>query len=329
MTKKRKVFITGAGGTIGRSVAKVLIAHGYQVSGYGLGEQYYRQQSFFKALQDTGAYTFEIGSIFDRFAMAAAMRGADTVIHLAAMVGGKRAELERLRCIDINVNGTDLVLASAVAAGISRFVMISSSSVYGEPRANPIAEDAEIKPIGVYAISKLAAEELTRGYAQLHPRLRFTIVRLFSTYGDEVAGHIALNAFAARVSQGQPPRIIGDGEQRRCYVHADDVAEAIAAILDRPIAEGAVYNLGNPSQVFTLNELAGKVIRVLASESGLVPQFDAPTRDTIEIRDCIANTNRAERDLDYRPRITVDEGLRRIAESMNRKTVDLLRGNTP
>ncbi len=318
MTRKRRIFVTGAGGTIGRATARVLIARGYEVVGFGLGEQYYRQRAFFKDLQSSAAFTFEIGSILDRFAVMTAMRGAYGVIHLAAMVGNKRTEGERLHCLDINVQGTDNVLAAAVANGVSRFLMVSSSAVYGEPQSNPVGEDAEIKPLNVYGVSKLAAEELTRGYTQLHPSLRYTIVRPFNTYGDDVAGHIVLNAFAARVMSGQPPLINGDGTQRRCYVHADDVAGAFAAMLERPAAENRTYNIGNPGQVFTVNEIARRVIDILAPNLGLVPGRGAPSIDPGETRDIIADTTRAERELDYRPFVTIEEGLRRIADSQRR-----------
>jgi nucleoside-diphosphate-sugar epimerase len=321
VTNRRKVLITGAGGTLGRATAKVLVERGYEVSGFGLGEQYYRQQPFFKALQNTGAFKFEIGSILDRFAVAAAMRDAAAVVHLAAMIGAKRAEAERLRCFDINVNGTNNVLAAAVGARVGRFVMMSSSAVYGGAQNNPIGEDAAPGPSNLYGVTKLAAEELTRGYAQLHPALRFTIIRLFNTYGDDVAGHIAYNAFASRVTQGLPPRINGDGEQRRCYVHADDVAEAIATIIERPIAENGLYNLGNPAQVLTLNELARKVIDILAPDSGLVPEAGKASPEPGEPRDCVADTGRAARELDYQPRITVEQGLHRLAERLKTTVV--------
>lgn len=316
MTRKR-VFITGAGGTIGRATAKVLVARGHEVFGFGLGEQYYRQQSYFNELQATGAFKFEMGSILDRFAIENAMHGSHAVIHLAAMVGGRRIEQERLRCFDINVNGTNTVLAAAAASGVGHFIMASSSAVYGEPDRNPVDEDADCKPGNLYGITKLAAEELTRGYAQLHPNLRFTIARLFNSYGDDAAGHIALNAFVACVAKGQPPRINGDGEQRRCYVHADDVGEAFARMLESPVANGRVYNIGNPAQVFSLNELARKVIDVVAPGSGLAPEQGGGA-DPGDIRTSIADITRAERELGYAPHITVEEGLRRIVQSLDR-----------
>lgn len=325
---KQRVCITGAGGTIGRATAKVLVARGYEVFGFGLGEQYYRQQSVFGALEQTGAFKFEIGSIMDRFAVENAMRGADVVVHLAAMVGGRRIEQERLHCFDINVNGTNTVLAAAVASGVGHFVMASSSAVYGEPDTNPVAEDAQVKPINLYGVTKLAAEELTRGYAQLHPKLRFTIARLFNTYGDDAAGHIALNAFVACVARGEPPRISGDGEQRRCYVHADDVGEAIASMLERPAAAGRTYNIGNPAQVFSLNELARKVIDIVAPNSGMTPERGGPAGEA-DIRVSIADTRRAEAELGYAPSVTVDEGLRRIVQSLDRNTDQSSRERIP
>jgi nucleoside-diphosphate-sugar epimerase len=311
MSKKR-VFITGAGGTVGRAISRHLVQRGYQVVGFGLGEQYYQRSKFFETLCDTGAFSFEIGSILDRLAVTMAMRGADSVIHLAAMTGGRKTESQKLRCFDINVNGTGHVLAAAASVGVRRFLMVSSSAVYGEPSSNPVNEAALPAPRNTYGISKLAAEELTKGYAQLSSSLEYTIVRLFNTYGDDAQGGIALNAFATRVCNGFPPIVHGDGSLRRCYIHADDVARAFAEMLEQPVAANRLYNIGNPRQVFTLRELADKVIDVLAPRSGLATVTgDGQTANT-DIREMVADIGRACSELHFAPQVTVEEGLRRM-----------------
>jgi nucleoside-diphosphate-sugar epimerase len=308
----RRVFITGAGGTVGRAVSRFLIQRGYQVVGFGLGEQYYQRSKFFETLRDTGAFSFEIGSILDRLAVTMAMRGADSVIHLAAMTGGRKTESQKLRCFDINVNGTGHVLAAATSVGVRRFLMVSSSAVYGEPSRNPVNEAALTAPRNTYGISKLAAEELTTGYAQLTSGLEYTIVRLFNTYGDDAEGGIALNAFATRVSSGLAPIVHGDGSLRRCYVHADDVAQAFAKILEQPVAANRLYNIGNPQQVFTLKELADKVINILAPRSGLTTSVGDATAASTDIREMVADIGRARSELNFLPQVTLDEGLRRM-----------------
>jgi nucleoside-diphosphate-sugar epimerase len=310
--KQKRVFITGAGGTVGRATSRVLVRRGYQVVGFGLGEQYYARPKFFETLHDTGSFSFEMGSILDRLAVTMAMAGADAVIHLAALTGGGKTESQKLRCFDINVNGTGHVLAAAASVGVSRFLMVSSSAVYGEPSSNPVDENAAPTPRNTYGVSKLAAEELTKGYAQLSPSLQYTIVRLFNTYGDDTEGGIALNAFATRVRKGLAPIINGDGSQRRCYVHTEDVANAFADMLEKPVAANRLYNIGNPDQAFTLKELANKIIGILAPDSNLEAVLSGTPSPATDIREMVADIGRARSELGFSPKVTVDEGLRRM-----------------
>src|SRR5215469_11196703 len=139
------VFVTGAGGSIGRIIVRTLLARGYRVRGFGLGEQYYRTPVFFRELEKLGDFRFEIGSILDQQALTQAMRGASHVVHLAAMTG-RKAEENRLRCFDINVNGTQKVMAACVANRVTHIVNISSSAVYGIPSKNPVTEAEPPKP---------------------------------------------------------------------------------------------------------------------------------------------------------------------------------------
>src|SRR5690606_11009706 len=127
-----------------------------------------------------------------------------------------------------------------------------------------------------------------------------------------VSGHIALNAFAECVVRGDAPVVIGNGEQRHCYVHADDVGAAMAKMLEPPAAANRVYNIGNPSQAFSLNELAEKVIAGIAPGSGLVPNYKKRDDQKKEASDIVADTRRAEAELGFVPQISVEEGLKRI-----------------
>lgn len=313
-----KVFVTGGGGFIGRELVKKLLANGFDVVCFDVGEQLSRHSAFFEGLRRYPGLTVVHGTILDRIRLQTSMIGADAVVHLAAMLGVQRTEENKLRCLETNVTGTDIVLSAAVFAGVGHVVFASSSEVYGEPSTNPIKETHDTKGKTVYAISKLAGEELTKGYHQLFPKMNYTIARFFNTYGEGQVAQFVLSRFVKRVLEGKSPQVFGDGTQKRSYGHVDDVTDGLLAIIGNPVAYGKVYNLGNSSQLYSIRELGEKVIQVLAPTSGLKVEvrgdFNGADRNHArEVFSRYCDASLAQAELGFNPKITVEEGIRRIA----------------
>jgi UDP-glucose 4-epimerase len=314
----KKVVVTGGAGFIGRESVRKLVTAGYDVVCFDLAEQINRHRPYLDKLATLGRLTLVPGSLLDRNAVRLAVDGAEVVLHLAAMLGVKKTEDNKLSCIEININGTDNVLGAAVSHGIRKFVMASSSEVYGEPERNPIRETDNTQGKTVYAVTKLAGEELVKGYHQRYPSMDYTIVRFFNTYGEGQVAQFVLCKFVREVMQGRNPVVYGAGSQVRSYGHVDDVVEGLKRIIENPVSNSRVYNLGNSTQVMTLTELAQRVIDLVAPGKGLRVQIlggfegsDRVSEREIHVRYC--DTSRAKADLGFEPRITVDEGIRRIA----------------
>ena len=161
---------------------------------FDVGEQFARHDTFMRELKSDKLETIS-GTILDRFKLNTGMKDCDIVFHMAAMLGVKRTEDNRLRCMETNVSGTDTVLSACVFNRVNH-VVFASSEVYGEPSNNPISETDETKGKTVYAVSKLAGEELVKGYNQL-PAL-ITIVRFFNTYGEGQVAQFVLAKFVKR-----------------------------------------------------------------------------------------------------------------------------------
>jgi UDP-glucose 4-epimerase len=302
---------------IGLALAKNLLQHGYTVRCFDLYEQFLRRQSEVDALKALGNLEIISGTIMDRWAANLAATDCDIVVHLAAMLGVRRTEENRLQCMDINVNGTDNVLSACSRNQVKHFVLASSSEVYGEPSHNPISEEQETKGKTVYAVSKMAAEELTKGYHQITPGLNYSIVRFFNTYGEGQVAQFALSRFVKRTLEKQNPIVYGDGKQKRSFCHVTDAVEGVRRMLVTSQARNRVYNIGNSQEVFTLAEAAQKVIDVLAPKSALKVElvgFDKADRnEQREIFTRYCDTSRAASELGYRPAISLEEGIRRIA----------------
>jgi UDP-glucose 4-epimerase len=308
------VLVTGGAGCIGLEVCAELARRGLGVRLFDLPEQVLRV----KPAIPPGAQVF-YGSVLDTSSLRDAMEDCDAVIHLAAMLGVRRTELNRLRCLEINVEGTKRVLECAIQHRLAKIVFASSSEVYGEPPHNPIDEAAPIQGRTVYAASKLVGEELCRAYAQRYPGLTYTILRYFNTYGRYQTAQFVLPKFVANVLRDKPPVIYGAGTQQRSYCYASDVAWATVESLVRKEADEEVFNIGNGSRPTDLWELARLVIAVVG-KTGIVPahQPDFAFTDRAaerEITARVCDTSKARKLLGFDPKVGLEAGIRLLMES--------------
>jgi UDP-glucose 4-epimerase len=318
----KTVLITGAAGLIGKALTKMLLESGYSVKCFDLNEQFDRNSEYFKDLPNRDRMSIFCGSILDVNSLRKAIDGCDVVVHLAAMLGVMKTEKDKLGCINVNIAGTDNVINTSVMHNVKKFIFASSSEVYGEPDSNPISEEQTTKGKTVYAVTKMAGEELLKGYNQYYKGLNFTIIRFFNTYGEGQVAQFVLTKWVRNVLNGNNPIVYGDGSQVRSYGHVEDAVTGVKLIIENSISNGKVYNLGNSSQVRTLVELAQEVIDVVSPDKGLNVEilggFDGSDRDEsreINVRYC--DTSLAAKELGYNPKITTKEGILRIAKQSN------------
>jgi len=314
----KKILVTGGAGFIGRETVKGLLNEGYDVRAFDLAEQHLRHKEKMEEISALGNLELSYGSILDRNAVREAMRDIDAVFHLAAMLGVKKTEDDMLGCIEVNITGTDNVLDAAVAHSIKKFIFASSSEVYGEPDTNPINETQSTKGKTVYGVTKIAGEELTKGYHQKYPSMNYSIVRFFNTYGEGQIAQFVITKWVLNVLQGKNPVVYGDGKQLRSYGHVEDVVGGLKLILENSISHGKTYNLGNSNQIKSLSELAQLVIDTVSPKDNLhvelLEGFDGADRNAErEIHTRYCDTSLAHKELGYEPKISVEEGIKRIA----------------
>lgn len=307
------VLVTGGAGCIGIQVVRELDRRGIEVHVLDLGEQIARVR---QALP-TRVKVF-YGSILDVSSIREAMDGCGSVIHLAALLGVRRTEVNRLRCLEINVDGTKRVLDCAIQHRISRLVFASSSEVYGEPLENPITEDTMTQGKTVYAISKLAGEELCIGYAQRYPGFEPVILRFFNAYGPYQAAQFVLPRFIYNALASKPIVINGSGDQVRSYCYSEDTARGVVDALFSRQASGQVINLGSGERPISLKELADLVLAVSGRsdvEIRYAGDFTGSDRQADrEIHHRYCSGDKAKRLLSFEPTIRLEEGIRRIIE---------------
>ena len=168
----------------------------------------------------------------------------EVCVHLAALAG-VRPSLERPAAyMDVNVRGTACVLEAARAAGTRRFVLGSSSSVYGAHAQAPFGETARVDaPESPYAASKVAAEVLARTFHNLYG-IEVAALRFFTVYGPRQRPDLAIHKFSRRMLAGQPLPFFGDGESRRDYTWVDDIVAGVVAACDVPLCSTSSTSAG-------------------------------------------------------------------------------------
>ena len=309
LKKYKRVLVTGGAGCIGMPVCSQLIQAGCEVVLFDLYEQIRMVEEHI----DQGIETY-YGSVLDDSSIRDAIRGCDGVVHLAAYLGVRRTEINNLRCLDININGTKKVLDACVFSGIRKIVFASSSEVYGEPITNPVKENHLTQGKTVYAISKLAGEELVRAYSEEYNQLNYSVLRYFNTYGPYQIAQFVIPKFIRNVLDGKSPIVYGEGNQKRSYCFSEDTARGTVAALFNENANGQSFNIGNSEALITLKDLADLIIELCGKgnevEVKTKNSFEGTDRSSsreINVRYC--DTERASRILGFSPVVSLREGI--------------------
>jgi UDP-glucuronate 4-epimerase len=314
------VTVTGAAGFIGSHTCEALVARGHRVTGVDVFDSYLypaelKLQTATHLVGSLPRERFALveGDICDPDAMARLCGDADVVCHLAALAGVRPSIAEPLRYTQTNVHGTCVVLEAMRRAGKSRLVFASSSSVYGArgtagrlDQVQPFREDDPcLAPASPYAASKRAGELFCSTYRDLFG-IGISCLRFFTVYGPRQRPDMAIRMFADAIDQGRPIRLFGDGSSRRDYTFIDDIASGVVAACER-VQPGAynIYNLGGTATT-SLAELVALLEEVVGKPALVERLPDQPGDVPITWADITG----AARDLDYRPKTALPDGLR-------------------
>jgi UDP-glucuronate 4-epimerase len=231
------------------------------------------------------------------------------IIHCGAYSGPMVARDNPYSMVQVNIVGTANILEVARVHGGIRVVYCSSTSVYGNaPRPEPVVEDVALFPVSVYGASKVAGEQLVATYASQFG-LDGVSLRLSWVYGPRRTTDCVIRTMITNALVGMPTRIPYGRGFRRQYIHVDDVANALVSALERTNLPRRTYSVTGGSHL-TFDEIAATVRKVLPNaeielgegpdpEDGVQPRFDITA---------------AERDLNFRPRLTFEEGVAQYAE---------------
>jgi UDP-glucose 4-epimerase len=295
MSSSRTVLVTGGAGFIGMHVVPMLLEQGYRVR---------ILDNMFRGDRDEVAKLVAGGNVRYGGSVHAAMKGCESVIHLAA-VSINKSVADPHESIDINMVGNHNVFNAAAEHGVRRLVFASSASVYGDPKKLPMHEDDELAPLTPYCISKRAGEDLL-GFYQRTKGLNWIALRFFNVYGpgQKTTAYYTsvINHFVNRLRNGQPPVIDGKGEQSMDFIHVTDIARSVVAALNAEQGNVPV-NIG--TGIDTSIAALAKIL-IGAVGANVEPQFNP--RDVLVSRRA-ADITRAKEVLGWEPTIPVEQGM--------------------
>jgi len=302
----KRTLVTGGAGFLGSHICEYLLNKGHEViamdnllTGTVANIEHLQGENFKFIKHNVTEYIYCAGPI-------------DYVIHFASPASPKDYLEFPIPTLKVGALGTHKALGLAREKK-ARFLLASTSEVYGDPQVHPQKEDywGHVNPVGprgVYDEAKRYAEAITMAYHRFHG-LDTKIVRIFNTYGPRMRPKDgrAIPAFVPQALMNQPVTIFGDGSQTRSFCYVDDLIEGICRLLFSNQHEPV--NIGNPNEM-TIKELAETIIKITGSKSEII--FNPLPIDDPKVRQ--PDIEKAKTILGWEPQVSLDEGLSRTIE---------------
>lgn len=294
-----KCIVTGGAGFIGSNLVDELIKSGHDVTvidneSSDSHENFYWNPKAHNYKYNINDYVM-CSDVFHR-------HNPDVVFHMAAESRIQPCINDPLKAIETNVVGTTTMLDLSRRYKVKRFVFSSTSAAYGLKNQSPLQEDMVPDCLNPYSVSKVSGEEVCKMYSKLY-NLQTVIFRYFNVYGERqpIKGQYApvIGIFQRQKRNNEPLTVVGDGEQRRDFIHVLDVVKAniIAATQDK-INSANIYNVGSGIN-YSVNELAS----IVGGETLYLPAREGESKVTL------ANITKIKNDLNWFPTIKLEKWL--------------------
>ena len=303
-----RFLVTGGAGFIGGHITEYLISRGHNVTVFD-NLSTGRLENLAAVMDDI---TFIQGDIRDKRSLYDAMDGVDHVIHHAAEISTIKSVKEPDACNSVNVDGTLNLLIVARDCEVKRFVLASSSAIYGDTGSDPQHEGCLPHPLSPYGASKICGEHYCEVFHQIYG-LETVRLRYFNVFGPRQNPNsdyaAVIPKFIDRAYKGQDLHIYGDGTQTRDFVFVENVAYANYLACTAENAAGKVFNIASANSI-TVTELAKKILSLSGRDVDII--YEPPK--TGDIKYSVSNIERATRELGYNPDVSFEDGLQRTID---------------
>lgn len=305
------ILVAGAAGFIGANVCETLIRDGNEVIGVdNINDAYDTRLKYWRLdrLQKLNGFRFLHQNICDLPSLESGVTGkVDGIINLAARAGVRASTEDPWEFFNTNLTGTLNLLELCRRREIPKFVLASTSSIYGQNAPLPTPETADSShPLQPYAASKKAAEALCYSYHYLYG-IDVTVFRYFTVYGPAGRPDMVMFRFMQWISEGKPVRLNGDGQQTRGFTYVDDIARGTVLGL-KPLGY-EVINLGGHESI-SMNDMIA-ILEEYTGEKADVTHGPVHPADMLANQ---ANVEKAGRLLGWEPQVGLREGIRRMTD---------------
>lgn len=308
------ILVTGGAGFIGSNLVRKLLNEGQRVLVLDNFDSFYSPQikrKNVKSFISHPKFTLIEGDIRDKNVINGIFQRyqVEKIVHLAARAGVRPSIKDPFIYEKVNVEGTLNLLESCKKYCIKKFVFASSSSVYGNVSTIPFYEDTDrLFPVSPYGVTKLAGELLCRSYHYLY-KIPMVCIRIFTAYGPAQRPEMAIHKFTRLIYQGKPVPVFGQGDFKRDYTYIQDLVEGIVSAINYKLDGFEVVNLGSshPVDLLTVIKIIESSLHKKAKIEYFPPQLCDPPIT-------YASIDKAKKILDYHPRISIEEGIKRFVE---------------
>ena len=303
-----KILVTGGAGFIGSHLVNTLVEKGHEVSVIdNLSSATAMSVARLQKAKDKISFTEGDIRNFDLVKKAA--EGREIIFHLAAQSDVNKSILDPFYDAEVNIFGTLNVLRAAKENKVRRVVFFSSAAVYGDAKKFPIKEEAQLNPISPYGFSKLAGERYCKYFSDYLGLETFSL-RIFNVYGEGSAG--VIYKFIDEIKRDGKITVFGDGKQTRDFLSVHDVASCCLRLIDAEVKGDEkfhYYNLANGKET-SLNEII-KILKPLSKRKFEVSYAKQREGD---IKKSIASADKLKKELKYKPRVSLKEGIKELVK---------------
>lgn len=301
-----KYLVTGGAGFIGSHLVDRLVKDGHEVNvidDLSMGKLTNLPMDVIPPV------TFYEGSVLDNSEEIESMfEGVDVVFHLAALTRPRESFKNPKETYDVNVKGTINVLMLAERAKVKRFVFVSSATVYGKHKLPMKESDLDLTPLSPYGESKFIAEDRIMNLDEMINPIEYNIVRPFNVYGkrQDPSGEYgaAVPKFINALKIGKQPYITGTGRQFRDFIYIDDVIDLLVNVAHSKV-HGEIFNAGSGAKM-SINGLYKLISKIMDKE--IIPFYKKEIKEPNTRADIL----KAQKLLNWRPRVSLKKGLRKI-----------------
>lgn len=303
----KKILITGAGGFIGSHLVEACVKRGLKVRAF-VRYNGRNNWGWLESLPKLKDIEVVAGDIRDFDSVNTAMRGCDTVFHLAALIGIPYSYVSPLAYVKTNIEGTYNVLQSARELGVRNVIVTSTSETYGTAQHIPIDEKHPVVGQSPYAASKAAADQLAVSYHRSFG-LPVVIARPFNAYGPRQSARAVIPTIIAQIASGAKELKLGSLFPTRDYTFVSDTVAGFLALSEAKGLYGEAVNIGSGTEI-SIGEIVKLIASLMKVKVRVVEDGERIRRQGSEVERLLCDNRKMLASTDWRPKVTFIEGLK-------------------